>query len=73
MSEVILQLAREQEKIRAIDSLSNCIDKLNAKDAKEVAYLIHRICDSFEGITSNLARDIAYWKLYANKDIFISV
>jgi hypothetical protein len=42
----IMQLAKTQERLHACDRLTNCIAKLNSKQAKEVAYLIHRICEA---------------------------
>jgi len=72
-NELIKALANEQQKLRAIDSLTNCMQKLPAVSCKEVAYLIHRIIDSNEGITSNLAHDIQHWSIEANKDLFINI
>lgn len=71
MTNIILQLANEQEKIRLINKLSNCIHKLTAKESKEVAYLIHRICE--EDISLDIRREVTGWQLQSNKDMFISV
>jgi len=71
-SELLRELARSQEKLRAIDKLSNCIQTLTVKETKEVAYLIHRIIDS-EYIDTTLAREITLWQLQSKKDIFIKV
>ena len=69
---MIEQLQKAQEKLRVIDKLSNCQQKVTAKEAKEIAYLIHRIVES-EYISSDLAREITGWSLQANKDLFVSV
>lgn len=69
---MIQQLQRAQEKLRVIDKLSNIQQKVSSKEAKEVAYLIHRIIES-EYISSDLAREITGWSLQANKDLFVSV
>lgn len=69
---MVKQLQRAQEKLRVIDKLSNIQQKVSSKEAKEVAYLIHRIIES-EYINSDLAREITGWSLQANKDLFISV
>jgi len=66
------ELQRVQEKLRAIDSLSNCIQKLDSKQSKEVAYLIHRIADS-DYIDTTLSHEITGWKIQANKDLFVTV
>lgn len=69
--DIINQLAREQEKIYLINKLSNCIHKLTAKEGKEVAYLIHRICE--EDMTLDMRREVTGWQLQSNKDMFMSV
>ena len=72
MSEIIKQLAQAQEKLRAIDKLSNIIQKVNAKQAQEVAYLIHRIIEA-DYIHSGIARELLSWSIEANKELFITV
>lgn len=64
-------LANAQEKIRLINKLTNCIQKSNAKESKEIAYLMHRICE--EDITLDILREVQGWQLQSNKDFFMSV
>lgn len=67
-------LAIEQNKIQAINKLSNIIQKLdNKKQKDDVAYLIHRICELSNFIDSNIAREITHWNIQANKELFISL
>lgn len=66
------ELDQVKKKLKAIDSLSNCIQSLNSKDSKEVAYLIHRIIDA-KSIDKTLYEDIAFWKLQANKHLFVKI
>ncbi len=70
--ELLKALHTSQEKLKAIDSLSNTMQKLSNKEAKEVAYLIHRIIDS-EYYNSDLAREVLSWSLKANKDLFVEI
>lgn len=70
--ELLKALHTLQEKLKAIDSLSNTMQKLNNKEAKEVAYLIHRIINS-EYYNSDLAREVLSWSLKANKDLFVEI
>lgn len=70
--ELLKALHTSQEKLKAIDSLSNTMQKLSNKEAKEVAYLIHRIIDS-EYYNSDLAREVLSWSLKANKDLFFEI
>lgn len=70
--ELLKALHTSQEKLKAIDSLSNTMQKLNNKEAKEVAYLIHRIINS-EYYNSDLAREVLSWSLKANKDLFVEM
>lgn len=69
---MIQELQRAQEKLRTIDSLSNCIQKVNSDKGREIAYLIHRIIEA-EYLDSALAREVTVWSLEANKDIFMSI
>lgn len=68
---MIKELTNLQEKLRAIDTLSNCQQKLKANEAKEVAYLIHRIIEA-DYLDSTLAREITGWGIKANADLFIN-
>jgi hypothetical protein len=68
----MIELYKAQEKLRAIDSLSNLIQKLSEKDSKEVAYLIHRIVES-DYLNSDLAREITSWSIQANKDLLVNI
>lgn len=68
----MIELYKAQEKLRAIDSLSNLIQKLSEKDSKEVAYLIHRIIES-DYLNSDLAREITSWSIQANKDLLVNI
>lgn len=70
--ELIKELANLQEKLRAIDKLSNIQQKITAREAKEVSYLIHQIIEA-DYLNSELARQITSWSLQANKDLFMSV
>jgi len=71
--ELIAQLATAQEKLRAIDRLSNHIQKVETKHEKEeIAYLIHQIIEA-DYLSSDLARMVASWSIQANKDLFITV
>ena len=69
---MLKELQQMQEKIHAIDRLSNCIQKATVEDAKEIAYLIHRIVEA-EYIDITLAREIMVYQLKTNKDLFIQV
>ena len=71
-NEILLELAKKQELLRAINSLSNCIAKCNATESKDIAYLIHRLCEAIE-LNSELAREVMSWKIQANKELFINV
>lgn len=67
------ELQRLQEKLVAIDKLSNCIQKIDNKYQHDnIAYLIHRIIEA-DYIDTTLARDIVAIQLLANKDIFMSI
>lgn len=66
------ELQRSQEKLSVIHKLSNCIHKLNAKESKEVAYLIHRIIEA-DYLDTTLAREVMSWQIQANKDLFMTV
>lgn len=70
--ETLLQLATEQEKIRAIHKLSNCIHKVSASEAKDIAHFIHRIIES-ETYNTDIARELMSWQIKANKDLFMTV
>lgn len=69
---MLQEMQRLQEKLRAIDKLSNYIHKLDAKQSKEVAYLIHRIVES-DYIDITLAREVTRWSIQANKELFINI
>ena len=72
-NEIILQLAREQEKLHAIDRLSNHIQKIDDLHMKnEIAYLIHQICEAGQ-MTSDLFNKVAGISIQAHKDIFVQV
>jgi len=66
------ELAILQEKLRAIDKLSNYSHKLPAKTKNDVSYLIHQIIDA-SYYNSDLARQVMSYGLLANKDLFITV
>lgn len=71
--ELILQLATAQEKLRAIDRLSNYIQKVNTKHEKdEIAYLIHQIIEA-DYLSSDLYRMVASWSIQASKDLFVTI
>lgn len=68
-----IELYNAQEKLRMIDNLVNCIQKIDNNDLKnEIAYLIHQIVESEDGISSSLARDIQHYQIIANKELFFS-
>lgn len=69
---MVQELQRAQEKLRTIDTLSNCIKKVNSNKGREIAYLIHRIIEA-EYLDSGLAREVMAWSLESNKDIFMTV
>ena len=71
-NELLLQLAREQEKIRAIHKLSNCIHKVTSKEKDEIAHFIHRIIES-ENYNTDIARELMQWQIRANKELFMTV
>lgn len=67
------QLQKIQEKLRAIDRLSNCLQKIDNSSLKnDIAYLIHRIIEE-EYLSSQLAREVQMYQIEANKDIFMQV
>jgi len=69
---MIKEMQKLQEKLRTIDKLSNCIQKLDSNQSKEVSYLIHRIVES-DYINTTLAREVMGWSLQSNKELFINV
>jgi len=69
---MIKQLQQAQEKLRAIDRLTNCLQKINEAGKKDdIAYLIHKIIEA-EYLSSGLAREVLHYQLESNKDIFMS-
>lgn len=60
-----------QEKLKAINSLSNCIQKLNANQGKRVAYLIHQIIEA-DYLNNTLSHDVTSFKLLANAYLFFA-
>lgn len=72
-NEILKALAIAQEKLKAINSLSNNMQKLpdvNSKD--DIAYLIHRIIES-DYFTSELSREVTSVAIHANQDLFMTV
>lgn len=65
-------IINQQDKLNAIHRLSNCIHKVTAMQAKDIAYLIHRIIESDE-MTLDLNREVMSYQILSNKDMFISV
>lgn len=67
------ELAIIQEKLRAINTLSNNLQKIdNVKDKNNIAYLIHEIIEA-DYIDSNLARQITSYSIMANKKLFVAI
>ena len=69
---MLKEMQKLQEKLRTIDKLSNCIQKIDSKQSKEVSYLMHRIIES-DYIDTTLAREVIGWSLQSNKELFINV
>lgn len=68
-----IELSRAQEKLHAIDRLSNHMQKIDHTESKnEIAYLIHRIIEC-EYIDASIAREITAWSIQANADLFMKV
>lgn len=70
-SELISQLSIEQDKLRAIHKLSNCIHKVSASEAKDIAHFIHKIIES-DTYSTDIARELMSWQLRSNKDMFMT-
>ena len=58
--------------MRAVDTLSNLIAKADKNDGREIAYLIHKICEA-DYIDITLAREVQHWQIALNSDLFVSV
>ena len=70
---MIKELATAQEKLRAIDTLSNCLQKIYPEGHKNnIAYLIHRIIEA-DYLNSELAREVTAYCIEANKGLFVTV
>lgn len=72
MNQETKQLAIAQEKLKAIDTLSNCLAKVSIyeKIVEEISYLIHKIIEAdFLDIT--LSREVMSWSIKINQDIFV--
>ena len=70
---MLQQLARAQEKLKTIDSLSNYLQKIdNTTTKNNIAYLIHRIIEA-DYLNSDLARAVMSYGLLANRDMFVTV
>ncbi|MCK9371309.1 hypothetical protein M0R04_15455 [Candidatus Dojkabacteria bacterium] len=69
--EILRELQRMQEKARAINKISNYIQKVKQGEKKDsMAYFIHRICESVE-MDSGLSQELLHWSLEANSDLFM--
>lgn len=67
------ELAIIQEKLKAINTLSNNLQKIdNVKAKNDIAYLIHEIIEA-DYIDSNLSRQITAYSIMANKDLFVAI
>lgn len=67
------ELATAQQKLRAINKLTNCIQKIKSNTQKnDIAWLIHRIIEA-DDFHSDLARECTAWSIEANSDIFIKI
>jgi hypothetical protein len=66
------ELVIAQEKLRAIDSLTNSSQKLAPEQKDKISYLIHQIIEA-DYFNSDLARQVMSISLDANKDLFINV
>ena len=64
------ELALAQQKLKAIDKLSNVMQEVKSKQKNEVAYFIHRIIEANEW-SSEEARELLAWQLEGKKDIFM--
>lgn len=62
----------EQEKLSIINKLSNCIQKVNATEAKDIAYFIHQIVEAAD-ISLDMYRKLQGFQILANKDLFINI
>ena len=70
---MIKELAIAQEKLNAIDRLSNSLQKIDDTGLKNNGlYLIHRIIDA-DYLNSDLAREVTAFSLEANKDLFMNI
>lgn len=69
---MIKELATAQEKLKAIDSLSNSLQKIDDTGiVRNGLYLIHKIINA-DYLNSDLAREVTAFSLEANKDLFIN-
>jgi len=72
---MIKELSMLQDKLRHIDSLSNCIqsENITRQDANDIAYLMYKIIQCEGYVNSDLARQVLSYQLKANGDLFVNI
>ena len=70
---MIKQLQLAQEKLRAIDKLTNCIQgEITSAQKNDIAYFIHEIVESTEW-NSTIANKLLHWQIESKKSEFVTV